>query len=617
MASGKARAHRESRMNSLSVKVFLMIFCGVMIPLYLLFGYVRASYENYLKEEIGAKIIQTISKGEESIGVTFQKMANLSNILVLNEDLLSALSNDGQNYYDNTKVFNKVLSDLIVNNLFDMDGVLVTVFDSRGDLYANWETNYENYSSILQQDWVRESIQRKGHIVWELFSPPYIHGESPDVKYLSLARSMLRYGVTGDYLATVIISIRQDALISLLLQYAYDESDCVYLSWQGDGAVLKYDPQGVVLPEKLREIEIMSDGQDSGGLITPIEKNQFLVCFYSFASPLNQAGNQFKVFHFTDYQHVDSQLSQISLKMRVRIYGAFLLALALAVLIVGQIVKPIKHLATQMDEYSIEGEIHALDILRQDEIGVLNRSFYTMSEKLKLLFAQLNEEYAIKEKYRFESLRAQLNPHFLFNTLNTIRWMAIIRKADNITESIDALANMLKYSMNRGSDMVPLAEELGNIKDYVFIQNCRYGDQYEIQVDVGEGLLGRRVIKFILQPVVENAILHAFKNRNGRGIICLSAEIRDGKLMLYVEDNGVGMPEDVHAMLMDMRGEEGRHSGKRMTGIGLRNVDERIRVFYGDEYGLEVRSREGHGTRVTYTLPLLAEEGTDETAVDS
>ena len=139
-----------------------------------------------------------------------------------------------------------------------------------------------------------------------------------------------------------------------------------------------------------------------------------------------------------------------------------------------------------MDSYTIEEEIRGIDILRKDEIGSLNRAFVRMSDKLKEAFRRLKAEQEIQERYRYESLRAQINPHFLFNTLTSIRWMAVIRGADNIVESIDALANLLRYSFGRDREQAYIKEELENIKNYVYIQNLRYGDHVSLDIDVDQ-----------------------------------------------------------------------------------------------------------------------------------
>jgi two-component system sensor histidine kinase YesM len=231
-----------------------------------------------------------------------------------------------------------------------------------------------------------------------------------------------------------------------------------------------------------------------------------------------------------------------------------------------------------------------------------------MSSNIRELFDSLHHEHQVKEKYRYEALRAQINPHFIFNTLNSIRWMAIIRKADNIVESIDALANMLKYSMNKGYELVKLRDELENIKSYIFIQNTRYGDRYQVEIDVDEALYDYKIIKFILQPIVENAIIHAFKNSDGKGIVKIYGDLEEDTLKLYVEDNGNGVNKKEIEKFNNAKRKKG-NDVKKVTGIGLTNVNERISIEYGDKYGIEILIGQPRGTIIVYTLPILTDGG--------
>jgi len=159
-----------------------------------------------------------------------------------------------------------------------------------------------------------------------------------------------------------------------------------------------------------------------------------------------------------------------------------------------------------MENYTLDMDLKDIDMKRSDEIGQLNRSFRQMSMNIRHLFEELKNEHEIKEKYRYESLRAQLNPHFLFNTLSTIRWMAIIRGAENIVDGIDALAHILKYSMSRENCLVTVAEEVENIRNYLYIQNCRYGNHCRLEMDLEGDLMNLKTAKFILQPILDNAL---------------------------------------------------------------------------------------------------------------
>lgn len=196
-------------------------------------------------------------------------------------------------------------------------------------------------------------------------------------------------------------------------------------------------------------------------------------------------------------------------------------------------------------------------------------------------------------------MRAQVNPHFLFNVLNSLRWMAIIENAGNMVECIDALTTILKYSMSRGGEQVSLRQEVESIDAYIFINNCRYGNRFRFETRLAEETLDLSVIKFILQPIIENSILHGFKNSGKKGRILLYGGEEEGLLKLYIEDNGSGITQE------DL--ESPKKTGKKITGIGVDNVNSRIQTEYGEDYGIKIYNSPSGGAVVEYTLPVIRE----------
>jgi two-component system sensor histidine kinase YesM len=254
---------------------------------------------------------------------------------------------------------------------------------------------------------------------------------------------------------------------------------------------------------------------------------------------------------------------------------------------------------------------------RNDEIGSLGETVIDMETRINDLFDKLRGESEVRERYHFQALRAQINPHFLFNTLNTIRWMALIRKADNIADAVSALVKMLEYSISGKRELVALREELDMIRNYMYIQNYRYGEDYKVSIDIPEELGEYRIIKFILQPIVENAFLHAFKNVSWKKTIRIAGHAEEDCLKLYVRDNGAGVDSRRVDEINEGLNREDRQidqqidqkiDQKETAGIGLFNVHERIRVEYGEGFGLRFKSVIGEGTEVEYTLPLLSGE---------
>lgn len=591
--------------KKLSSKVFIIILMLLILPMYLMFSYLQTSYEDYIRSELSSQIIRNIAKSEEDIYLAFNQMAGVSNAFVLDKELSEALQNPLADQYRRVVAFDDTVNNLLINNLFSLRDMKITLFDTDGRVYANWSMNYNDYSFMLEQDWIKESMANKGHINWSLFSPGFVKGEEKDQRYISLARSILSDSSVGEHIGTIVISINQDEISNILSPYCNSETDFVYVcTGKRAKPIFLLDSVQIITQPELEGLMSQISGK-SGNMLCELSGKKYLMNYYAIDKPWTFEGEPLYTLHFTNYQSITDALEGFSKGIDTIMMLFVGILVCIMALVSYMIAKPIRELDKKVEQYTITREVMKPDNGRQDEIGGLGRTFYLMQVKINELFDQLREESEVREEYRFKALRAQVNPHFLFNTLNTIRWMAMMRKADNIVDTIDALGQMLRYSMDRHGELITLGEELEMIKSYAFIQNRRYGEDYRVELEVDEALLGLRVVKFILQPIVENAFIHAFKNCTGLKLIRIGGLRDEEYLRLYVSDNGNGLPQELTVTLQG-----GQHRDQRKaTGIGLSNVNERIRSAYGEIYGLKLESTPGEGTVVRYTLPVI--EGGD------
>ncbi|NBC30087.1 MAG: HAMP domain-containing protein [Spirochaetes bacterium] len=233
-----------------------------------------------------------------------------------------------------------------------------------------------------------------------------------------------------------------------------------------------------------------------------------------------------------------------------------------------------------------------------DDIGELAATVNDMVEQLEGLMQQVAEEERERQQERLRALQLQLSPHFLYNSLNTIRWMAIINSQDNIKVMIDSLIQLMKNIASPDTEFTTLDRELQLLRHYVYIQQMRYPN-FTMKIEVPDGLKTARINKFVIQNLVENSIVHGFADRADGGVVTVSARDVAGDLHLEVADNGVGF--DPH------RNET--RSDEEHVHTGLAGIHERIALVHGGAYGLEIDSRRGVGTRVLVTVPLILEPG--------
>ncbi len=242
-----------------------------------------------------------------------------------------------------------------------------------------------------------------------------------------------------------------------------------------------------------------------------------------------------------------------------------------------------------------------------DEITELGLSFNIMIGKIKeLLDSKIKEQETLK-KAEMRALQAQINPHFLYNTLDTIIWMAESKKTDQVVKIVAALSNFFRISLSKGMDWITIGEEVERIKSYLTIQKMRYRDILDFTIEVDQEVADNTILKLILQPLVENALYHGIKNKREGGTINVRARKKgDFEVQLEVEDNGIGFTPE---KLIQLRTELDDDSGdfKMESGFGIGNVNKQIRLYYGKQYGVSIQSEYTTGTCVTLVIPAKME----------
>jgi signal transduction histidine kinase len=239
------------------------------------------------------------------------------------------------------------------------------------------------------------------------------------------------------------------------------------------------------------------------------------------------------------------------------------------------------------------------------EINELGQSYNQMLNRLEDLIKQVKQEEALKKEAEIAALQYQLNPHFLYNTLNTIKWVAKLHKTPQISEVVSALVRLLQASLGKKGDFITLREEIGLIRDYMEIQRFRYGDRVQVHYELDPVASLCLVPRMLLQPLVENACIHGIEPGNRDGRITVRAWIDRDLLYCQVEDNGVGMRIDPKTG-EPAHGEDGLK--ERMSGIGLRHIREKIKLYYGPDYKMHIMSKEPKGTAVRLSLPVHQSE---------
>jgi two-component system sensor histidine kinase YesM len=232
------------------------------------------------------------------------------------------------------------------------------------------------------------------------------------------------------------------------------------------------------------------------------------------------------------------------------------------------------------------------------ELQTLDSGFDEMARRVDALMEKQMQDQQSLHRAELELLQAQINPHFLYNTLDSIAILAESDRGEDVVTMVTSLSTFFRNSLNKGADILSLGAECAQVQSYLEIQQIRYSDILRYEISIPQELMDCMVPKLILQPLVENALYHGIKNRRGMGMITVTGEEKDDDLLLKVSDNGAGMDEERVREL-----QAGIYEDKH-TGLGLVNVHKRIRLYCGDTYGLSFESTSGKGTVVTVRLPM-------------
>jgi two-component system sensor histidine kinase YesM len=224
-----------------------------------------------------------------------------------------------------------------------------------------------------------------------------------------------------------------------------------------------------------------------------------------------------------------------------------------------------------------------------------------MIQKINHLVNQVYHADLQTKEAEFRALQAQINPHFLYNTLDSIHWLALTRGDETISKMVTALSKLFRYTLSRNDGLITIREEIEHVRNYITIQEFRFKDRFKVWIDVDERLLPCKIVKLVVQPLVENAIVHGIERLTDGGLIALRVYEHNETIYIDVSDNGPGADLNQMQELL----ERGNQSGLPARGYGVQNVHQRIKLAFGNDYGLNYEQILNGGTRVTIKIPKL------------
>ncbi|HJA32815.1 MAG TPA: sensor histidine kinase [Candidatus Mediterraneibacter merdigallinarum] len=358
-----------------------------------------------------------------------------------------------------------------------------------------------------------------------------------------------------------------------------------------------------------KRVDDVMESTRSGGTyddnIEYLENNIYVL------TELIQDDIQYYIYYQT--QNMEKVTDELNIQIRsfmvacVLVFAVLLIGVTIAALfITSGIVRPLKELNRATKKLA-EGDFSArAEVDSKDEIAVLAEGFNDMAGNMQDMISKIKDDEQKIRKADLRLLQEQINPHFLYNTLDTIVWLIEGNEPEQAVTMVITLSNFFRQVLSKGKEFISIREEEQHISSYLEIQEMRYHDILEYSIQIDPSIYNYQILKLTLQPVVENALYHGIKRKRGKGCIHIRGEKDGDALRFLIGDDGAGMEAEE---LKELRREIGRPCQETEKGFGLANVNERIRMYFGEEYGLSIVSKKGKGTIVEIRIPALFSAG--------
>lgn len=481
----------------------------------------------------------------------------------------------------------------------DICNIAVLAHNGRA-LINRGEDTVNPYVELSQMPWYQETMEAEGRAV--ISSSHVQNAVSGKYQWVITLSKGLRNEDTGKIEGIFFVDMNYSSIEELCRKI--DLGNKSYLFIVDKNGKIIYHPKQQLLYSGLKS-ELIQEVLDQGTgnfLTSANDQRQLYSVFRSGKTDWSVAG----VTYVSEFMKNRSEIQLVYLLITVCL---FVLSMLLALWLSGEITKPMKSLEFSMKEVQ-NGEFDKalVELHGNNEITSLGRSFNIMTEKIQELMDENIQELREKRKSELKVLQAQINPHFLYNTLDSIIWMAESGKNQEVVQMTSSLAKLLRQSISNEDEIVTVEREIEYTKNYLSIQKLRYRDQLEYFIDVDQEVLHQRIVKLVIQPLVENAIYHGIKYLEGKGMIIIQGSLQDGRVMLTVQDNGIGMDEGTLRQILVKR-ETSVNRQKKTSNVGVYNVHNRLQLYYGKEFGLSYESTPGVGTSVRITIPVTEEKG--------
>ena len=475
--------------------------------------------------------------------------------------------------------------------------ISICVFSSKGEVIAaSPVAQLKKTVDVRKSDWFLKAINKRENLH---FSTPHVQNlfVDPDYKYkwvVSLSRAVELTDNGRINQGVLLVDMNFSGIEQICKNVNIGKTGYVYLI-DGDGEIIYHPRQQLIYSNLIEENNMGVVNYDDGNHIETFEGEKRLVTIKT----VGYTG--WKIIGITPMVDITSDYRQMSIFAVFSMFFAISALVLVNIFISSRIANPIRALEESVKKLENDTKDVEISISGSYEIQHLGKAIRSMVNQMHTLMDNIVIEQESKRKSELNALQAQINPHFLYNTLDSIIWMIENENYQGAITMVTALARLFRISLSQGKNIIRVQDELEHARNYLTIQNIRYKNKFTYNIEAEEAILNCGIIKLIIQPLIENAIYHGMEFMGGDGEILVKAYTNDSDLYIDIIDNGLGMLQEVADALL----KDENKGSKRGNGIGLKNVHERIQLYFGTDYGLQIYSEPDEGTTIRIHMPCV------------
>lgn len=457
--------------------------------------------------------------------------------------------------------------------------------------------NEKEQVNIITQQWFTDAVGQMENLH---FSTPHVQNlfDDPSYRYywvVSLSRAVELTSNGTSTLGVLLVDMNYSSIEQILKKANVgNSSEYVYLI-DGKGEIIYHPGQKLIYTDLYQENNIEAAGYEDGSTEEIFQGEKRLVT----VKTVSYTG--WKIVSVVPMSSFDMGMTGTKYFVIMLVTVSMLAVILLNQLVSASIAMPLKKLNNSVKEWETGNMNPSIYIGGSMEVEHLGCTLRSTVEQIRQLMQDIVVEQEEKRKSELDALQSQINPHFLYNTLDSIVWMIEGERYEDAVFMITQLASLFRISLSRGKTVISVEDELKHARNYMNIQKVRYKNIFEVRFDIDPEILQCCTVKLVVQPLLENAIYYGVECMDGDGEIDVNGYRREDDIYIEVRDNGLGIPEDEVEQLL----KENNRVHKRGSGVGLLNVHNRIRLRFGEEYGLEIESEPDEGTTVRIHLPYI------------